>query len=293
MASKARYAAGSSEFKHPFVILNGRPLIVHVEAGLRSFDRTMPEEVNRIVTDALSDVLFTPSPDADQNLRREGIGKTRISYVGNIMIDALEFMRPKITAFSSSDILEFMAEDYGLITIHRPSNTDNTERLKNIVKILLDVSENINLVFPVHPRTKKQLEGSGLYQLLSSRRSIKLLEPQSYLSFMKLLFNCKFALTDSGGLQEETTYLRKPCLTLRPNTERPITIYEGTNELVDVTDVYDAVDKIISGRWKKGSIPGYWDGRSAGRIIEKLLNWESLSLLDQNNPLAHSSKANR
>lgn len=270
VACKTRYCDENNNFCTSFVKENHRPLIVHVEAGLRSYDRTMPEEINRILTDAISDILFTPSSDADENLKIEGINPKKIICVGNIMIDALEFMRQKINNL----VLEkYIAnnKDFGLITLHRPSNVDDRKTLETIIKRLLEISKKINLVFPVHPRTKKQLELYGSYKLLSSTSNIIILEPLSYLEFMKLLFDCKFVLTDSGGLQEETTYLGIPCLTLRSNTERPVTVLQGTNELVTVNDLEHKVERILIGNWKKGSIPKYWDGKTAERIISALI----------------------
>jgi UDP-N-acetylglucosamine 2-epimerase (non-hydrolysing) len=268
VASKIDYGGGDMVCR--------RPLIGHVEAGLRSFDRTMPEEVNRIIADSLSDILFTPSPDANENLLREGNSASKIAYVGNIMIDTLEFMRPKIDKFRFGEV-EDIYGDFGLVTLHRPSNVDETKALSAIVSILIDISAKVNLVFPIHPRTKKQLDAAGLYGKLCARKSLLLLEPLSYLKFMKLLFSCKFVLTDSGGIQEESTYLRKPCLTLRPNTERPITISVGTNELVNLVSLERSVEKILNGYWKEGSLPELWDGNTANRIVRK-----TLEFLDKN-----------
>ena len=237
VASKIIYSCENSGFQIPFVNRNKRPVIVHVEAGLRSFDRTMPEEVNRIVTDSLSDMLFTSESDANDNLKTEGISEDKIHYVGNVMIDALEIMRTEINKCTITEKIELAHVDYGVITLHRPSNVDNAENLRNIVQSVLEISKKINLVFPIHPRTKKQLEDNALFNLLKSEKSIKLLEPLSYKEFMKLLFKSKFVITDSGGLQEETTYLGIPCITLRSNTERPITVSCGTNELIDISNL--------------------------------------------------------
>jgi UDP-N-acetylglucosamine 2-epimerase (non-hydrolysing) len=230
----------------------------------------MPEEINRILTDAISDILFTPSLDGDENLKREGFPPERIKFVGNVMIDTLEIMRQKIEIYTLKQYLKDN-EDFGLITLHRPSNVDNNEILESIVNNLLDISKKIHLIFPVHPRTKKQLELHGYYNLLDNGSNINITEPLSYLGFMKLLFSCKFVLTDSGGLQEETTYLGIPCLTLRANTERPITVLQGTNELVTVDDLKYKVEQILMGNSKKGSIPKYWDGKTADRIISALI----------------------
>lgn len=240
----------------------------HVEAGLRSYDRTMPEEINRLVTDCISDLLFTPSSDADANLLREGISSDKIYRVGNIMIDSLEFILPKVNGADTCSRFGLVPKDYGLITLHRPSNVDIREVLKQIVDILIKTAETVKIAFPVHPRTRKNLEKFGILSLLENAKNIILLEPLGYLDFMNLLVNTKFVLTDSGGLQEETTYLGIPCLTLRPNTERPVTINEGTNELVTIKDLYHRISDAYNGKWKKGKIPELWDGKTASRIAE-------------------------
>jgi UDP-N-acetylglucosamine 2-epimerase (non-hydrolysing) len=240
----------------------------HVEAGLRSHDRTMPEEINRLVTDCISDLLFTPSADADENLLREGISPEKIYRVGNIMIDSLEFILPKVNGAGTCSCFGLVPKDYGLITLHRPSNVDSKEVLKQIVDVLIKTAESLRIAFPVHPRTRKNLEKFGLLTPLEDAKNIIILEPLGYIDFMNLLVNTKFVLTDSGGLQEETTYLGIPCLTLRPNTERPVTINEGTNELVTIKDLYSKISDAYDGSWKKGKIPELWDGMTASRIAE-------------------------
>jgi UDP-N-acetylglucosamine 2-epimerase (non-hydrolysing) len=242
---------------------------VHLEAGLRSGDRDMPEEINRLATDVICDVLWTPSPDADENLRREGIPGSRISRVGNIMLDSLEMRRSEIEAARSADLLGLVESQYGIVTLHRPSNVDDAPNLTALVEALIDVQRRMPLVFPVHPRTKSRLREFGLEGMLE-RSGIRLMEPQSYISFMSLVFTAGLVLTDSGGLQEETTYLGIPCLTLRENTERPITIVEGTNQLVSAETIARAVDRILSESMQRHSRPALWDGRTAGRCVEDL-----------------------
>ncbi len=242
--------------------------VAHVEAGLRSGDRTMPEEINRLVTDCVSKLLFTHSRDGDENLLREGCAPDSIHFVGNIMIDSLEFILPKIR---NSDVYARYGLEkawYGLITLHRPSNVDDEGSLRKIVDALIRASESSKIVFPIHPRTMKNLESFGLLSLLKAIKDVILIEPLRYIDFMSLLLNSKFVLTDSGGLQEETSYLGIPCLTLRPNTERPITITEGTNELVSFETINESIKKICEGKWKQGRIPELWDGKAAERIVD-------------------------
>lgn len=249
--------------------------VAHLEAGLRSFDRTMPEEINRIVTDSISDILWTPSPDGDENLLREGISSDKIQRVGNIMIDSLEMMRSRIEKENSCEQFNLTPKQYGLITLHRPANVDNPDFLKEMCSVLKRVSEKITLVFPVHPRTRKNLESFGLSNKLESIPGLHLTEPISYLPFMNLVFNCRFVLTDSGGIQEETTYLGIPCLTLRPNTERPITVIQGTNKLCKLNGIEAYIDKILVYNYLQGTTPDLWDGKTAARVcnsIEKIFS---------------------
>jgi len=247
-----------------------RPIIAHLEAGLRSFDRTMPEEINRIVTDALADILWTPSPDADENLLREGVPPDKIHRVGNIMIDSLEMLRESIESQTSYKELELSPGQYGVVTLHRPSNVDNAETLTLLTGLLEGISHEVPLVFPIHPRTKKNLERCGLLPSLNHCNGLRLLEPLNYIRFMNLVFNCRFAMTDSGGIQEETTYLGIPCLTLRENTERPITITQGTNHLCRVEDLEDKVAEILNGPRPEAKKIDLWDGKTAKRIVESL-----------------------
>jgi len=247
-----------------------RPLIAHLEAGLRSFDRTMPEEINRLVTDALADILWTPSPDADKNLIREGISRDKIHLVGNIMIDSLEMLRKKIQKQAVYDEFGLKPGKYGLVTLHRPSNVDNPGILESICRTLKRVAEKLPLIFPIHPRTKKSLEQFGMMHLLNESPQLYPVDPLSYVRFMSLVFNCRFAVTDSGGIQEETTYLGIPCLTMRPNTERPITIDQGTNQLCTLENLESLVGYVLSNEAGQGRVPEYWDGQTATRVVKTI-----------------------
>lgn len=249
-----------------------RPLVAHLEAGLRSFDRTMPEEINRLVTDALADILWTPSPDADENLISEGVSPAKIHRIGNIMIDSLEMLRDKIEAANAYEEYGLMPGNYGLLTLHRPSNVDSQEVLKSICQSLKSIAQKIPLIFPIHPRTRKNLSQNGLMTSLNESPGICVTAPLNYIHFMNLLLNCHLAITDSGGIQEETTYLDIPCLTLRPNTERPITIKQGTNQLVRPEDLKQQVDNILSNETIRGRVPEFWDGQTATRAVQSIRN---------------------
>jgi UDP-N-acetylglucosamine 2-epimerase (non-hydrolysing) len=246
--------------------------VAHVEAGLRSFDRTMPEEINRLVTDALADLLLTPSPDADENLRREGVPDRRIRQVGNVMIDTLARNLEKARARQAPRQLGVEARRYVYVTLHRPSNVDGRESLGAIVDALAAVSRSLPVVFPAHPRTRGRLEDFGLLARLTGTGRVQLREPVGYLDSIGLAEEASCVLTDSGGLQEETTFLRVPCLTLRPNTERPITISEGSNRLTTLPtltrDLEDAIALRESGRALP--CPALWDGRASERIADAL-----------------------
>ncbi|AMM41440.1 UDP-N-acetylglucosamine 2-epimerase [Candidatus Desulfofervidus auxilii] len=262
--------------------------IAHIEAGLRSFDRAMPEEINRVLTDAISDYLFTTCEDANENLRKEGIPEEKIYFVGNVMIDTL--LRYKERA-KKSKILEklglnkdLQVRSYALLTLHRPSNVDNRETFINILKALKNVSKKIPIIFPAHPRTQRQIKSFGLEKYfnfvniesnscVNIENSINLLDPLSYLDFLNLMANAKFVLTDSGGIQEETTILNIPCLTLRENTERPVTLKEGTNTIVgsNPEKIISKSMDILNGKKKIGRIPKLWDGKAAERIINILI----------------------
>lgn len=245
--------------------------VAHVEAGLRSFDRTMPEEINRLVTDTLSDLLFTPSPDADDNLIREGIPKEKIKRVGNIMIDTLITHLSKARELKAHERFGLKEKDYVLITLHRPSNVDDSDVLSRIMEQILRLVQKQPVIFPVHPRTKKRLTDCGLWARLNDNPDVILTEPLSYHETIGLIDTCRFVLTDSGGLQEESTFLGVPCLTLRPNTERPITISQGTNKLTSVDRLADDFNTLIPGARPVRKIPELWDGKTGERIIGALL----------------------
>jgi UDP-N-acetylglucosamine 2-epimerase (non-hydrolysing) len=237
--------------------------VAHVEAGLRSFDHTMPEEINRIVTDRLADMLFTPSEDGDTNLQREGVPLEKIYRVGNVMIDSLVRLLPAAMQCSRNGL----PERYALVTLHRPSNVDDSATLRNILKSLLDVNEELEVVFPVHPRTRQRIEQFGI-----NIDKLHLLEPLPYIEFLSMQRQAAVVITDSGGIQEETTYLGVPCLTLRSNTERPVTVTMGTNILIgqDLGRLSSELSKILEGNAKKGSIPPLWDGHAGERIAQAL-----------------------
>jgi UDP-N-acetylglucosamine 2-epimerase (non-hydrolysing) len=247
-----------------------RPIVGHLEAGLRSFDRTMPEEINRMVTDALADILWTPSVDGDQNLMKEGVSAVKIHRVGNIMIDSLEMLRNRIQSENACSVLGLKEGNYGLVTLHRPSNVDNPKILENLCTMLINISREFPLVFPIHPRSRKNIEKLGLMSVLNDEAGLMILEPLNYIRFMNLIFNCRFALTDSGGIQEETTYLGIPCLTLRPNTERPITISDGTNRLCTLDDLQNQVKRVLTEKIKIPAPIDLWDGRTADRVIDSI-----------------------
>ena len=241
--------------------------VAHVEAGLRSFDRTMPEEINRLVTDALSDLLFTTSRDADENLKREGVDPAKIHFVGNVMIDTLLKQRQKAAALDVEK-----PKQYALVTLHRPSNVDDPKVLGPILEALQQISRTMPVLFPIHPRTRKRVIDFGL-----SMDGIRTLDPLGYLEFLNLESTASVVLTDSGGLQEETTILRVPCLTLRYNTERPVTIEHGTNIMVgpDKARILEAFRRIMNGDWKPSGPPEFWDGHAAQRIVQVIRDFHA------------------
>lgn len=242
--------------------------VVHLEAGLRSRDRAMPEEINRLITDAIADVLWTPSPDADANLAAEGVESTRVTRVGNIMMDSFELVRPRIEAAGRAQALGLAPGGYGVVTLHRPSNVDDPAQLARLVDALVAVQARLPLVFPVHPRTAARLAEDGRSRLEAA--GVRLVEPESYIGFMSLVAGAAAVITDSGGVQEETTYLGIPCLTLRENTERPITISEGTNRLVRAETLAAELEAALAMPLGERKRPDLWDGRTAERCVEDL-----------------------
>ncbi|MDD5638551.1 MAG: UDP-N-acetylglucosamine 2-epimerase (non-hydrolyzing) [Candidatus Pacebacteria bacterium] len=247
--------------------------IAHIEAGLRSFDMRMPEEINRLLTDHISDCLFVTEPAGVKNLLNEGINKEKIYLVGDIMINTLVKSKTKIQKSKILKKLNLAPKQYAVLTLHRPANVDNPENLKYLFDIFTEIQKKIKIVFPVHPRTKSQL--SKMFKQakqVNNLNNLQLVEPLGYIDFLALVSQSKFVLTDSGGVQEETTFLKIPCLTLRENTERPITIEKGTNVLCgkDRKKILKEVNKILNGREEKGQIPKLWDGKTAERIIKIL-----------------------
>ena len=242
--------------------------VAHVEAGLRSGDRTMPEELNRILTDSIADLLLTPSVDGDVNLLREGVAPERIVRVDNIMIDSLVDALARTRGLAVYEVFGCAARAYGLVTLHRPSNVDDPGKLRALFDGLLGL--DYPLIFPLHPRTRKVMEGCGLDGLRAAGGPLRLCDPLGYDDFLNLTMHARFVITDSGGIQEETTYLGIPCLTMRPNTERPVTVTEGTNELVTLETLSGRVRAVLDGGWKNGRVPELWDGRTAERIAEVL-----------------------
>lgn len=240
----------------------------HVEAGLRSFDLSMPEEINRLITDRLSDLLFTPSQDANENLLREGIALDKICLVGNVMIDTLVRMLP----MARERMLMSAPDRYALVTLHRPSNVDDSLWLSAMLRTLREVSKQLPVLFPIHPRTRNRLLSDGLD--VTTNNGLRFLDPLPYLEFLALQASATLVITDSGGVQEETTYLGTPCLTVRENTERPITVSTGTNVLVgrDLRRLKAAIESVLSRNFKSGLVPQLWDGCAAERIADRIMN---------------------
>ncbi|MBI4451979.1 UDP-N-acetylglucosamine 2-epimerase (non-hydrolyzing) [Candidatus Woesearchaeota archaeon] len=247
--------------------------VAHVEGGLRSFDMTMPEEVNRIETDKISDFLFTTEESGNRNLKSEGIDKSKIFFVGNVMIDSLLKHKEKAKKSEILGKLNLTKNNYALLTLHRPSNVDSKGSLGYVIGILSEIQKKIKIAFPVHPRTVKNLKNFGLYGKVKNQKNIILTEPLGYLDFINLMINSKFVITDSGGIQEETTVLGIPCITMRNNTERPVTASQGTNILVstDKANIIEAADKLVKGASFKPKMPQFWDGKAAKRIVEVIL----------------------
>lgn len=246
--------------------------LAHIESGLRSFDETMPEEHNRIITDKLSNLFFVTEQSGYDNLIAEGVSSEKIVFVGNTMIDTMVAFEKQI---DSSEVLaqyNLHKNDFVLMTMHRPATVDNHEELHKLYKLIEDLTIKYKVFFPIHPRTLKRIEEFGLKDKFINNSKIILAEPLDYFAFQKLVKECKFIITDSGGIQEESTFLGKPCLTLRPNTERPVTVTEGTNTLVpfELDTIKDFVSQIESGIYKKGQVPKLWDGKSTERILNYL-----------------------
>ena len=248
--------------------------VAHIEAGLRSFDRSMPEEINRLVTDAVSDLLLVSEPTGVDNLLREGKPREQIHLVGNVMIDTLRHMLPKAKDRAILDELELPPELYSVVTLHRPANVDCPETLAGLLDVLVEVSRELPVVFPVHPRTRKRIEEFGLGDRLNGKAGSGMVtvEPLGYLDFLALTSQARVIVTDSGGLQEESTALGIPCLTMRPNTERPVTVSEGTSTLVgsDPRRLHECLEDVLNGDYKQGACPELWDGKAAERIAEVL-----------------------
>lgn len=246
--------------------------VAHVEAGLRSGDRKMPEEINRIVTDSISDLLFVTEESGVDNLRAEGLPEEKIAFVGNVMIDALVSFREKAARTTILDDLGVEPGRYVAMTMHRPSNVDNKEGLKALLETIEQIVDLVPLIFPMHPRTRNRFDEFGLADRLTAIEDLHVLEPLGYLEFLRLMEHAGVVVTDSGGIQEETTFLQVPCLTLRDSTERPITIEQGTNELMDLNPeaVARRVRDLLTGDVPEGQIPEKWDGKASERIVDRI-----------------------
>ena len=246
--------------------------VAHIEAGLRSGDRSMPEEINRLITDSVSDLLFASEPAAVSNLKREGHPDHRVFLVGNVMIDTLMEFLPKARSLSTLSEFRLESGKYATVTLHRPSNVDNAKVLSGIVDVLIRISRRIPVLFPLHPRTKSRLEAFGLLERMESESGIRIAEPLGYMSFLCLNAQAKVLITDSGGLQEESTALGVPCLTLRANTERPVTVEQGTSTLIgnDAELLEAELENVLAGKYKVGRCPELWDGKAAERIVQVL-----------------------
>lgn len=262
----------AAKITYPEIHRLRRPIIVHVEAGLRSFDNKMPEEINRILTDAVSDMLFVTEKSGVDNLGKEGCSSEKIHFVGNVMIDTLMY---HLERARQSEVIEELgiSAPYGLITLHRPSNVDNPAVLQQLVDCFVTIAKDLNLVFPVHPRTRNNLAEFRLLEVLEQCDRITLLPPLRYFDFLAMIDKAELLLTDSGGIQEETTYLGVPCITLRENTERPVTVEEGTNYLIgtEPQKILETYSLIRRGDGKDASVPQLWDGKAGKRIIEILV----------------------
>jgi len=252
--------------------------VAHVEAGLRSFDRRMPEEINRVLTDAVSDFLFTTCADANENLLREGISPEKIFFVGNVMIDSLMKFREKSKASCIVEDLGLKRREYVLMTLHRPSNVDKVKNFRGLLEAVREIQRRLPVVFPIHPRSRKMLQELGLQDEADQIPNLRIIQPLGYVDFLRLMDLAQLVLTDSGGIQEETTVLGIPCLTLRENTERPVTVHQGTNQVVgsDPKRITQEAILVLEQRTRKPSRPKFWDGRAAHRIVDVLLKTMSI-----------------
>ncbi|MEO8762255.1 MAG: UDP-N-acetylglucosamine 2-epimerase (non-hydrolyzing) [Bacteroidia bacterium] len=247
--------------------------LAHVESGLRSFDETMPEEINRILTDKICNLFFVTEPSGLENLKKEGVQNDRIKFVGNTMIDTLVGFSDKIEQAGILEKHNLTKQQYVLTTLHRPATVDFEEGLKKLIELFENITKKYKAVFPIHPRTVANLKKFGLYDTLMQNKNLIITEPLDYFAFQKLIKYSKFIITDSGGIQEESTFLQVPCLTLRNNTERPVTCTEGTNTLVkfDINEISKLISAIENGTYKKGKVPQLWDGHATERIFEALI----------------------
>jgi UDP-N-acetylglucosamine 2-epimerase (non-hydrolysing) len=253
--------------------------VAHVEAGLRSFDRNMPEEINRLVTDSIADLLLTPSEDGNENLLREGVPLSRIKLVGNIMIDSLLANLDKVAQSAILSRLKVEKRRFIYVTLHRPSNVDNKESLVSIMGAFAEISRRMPVIFPMHPRTRARLTEFGI-ELGNS--NITILDPVGYHDSLALTQSARCVVTDSGGLQEESTFFKTPCLTLRPNTERPITVTVGSNRLIKANELFERLDEVLSGSETLGRVPALWDGKTSERVVQALMNYEDATAAPAN-----------
>lgn len=248
--------------------------LAHIESGLRSFDKTMPEEHNRVVTDSLSDYYFVTEQSGYDNLLHEGKSKDKLFFVGNTMIDTLVAYESQILKSSITQTYNLTPKQYCLMTMHRPGNVDEREGLEKLIHLINELTKQIKVVFPIHPRTLNNIKKFELYNQIADNTNLVLTEPAGYLDFQKLILNCKYVVTDSGGIQEETTFMQVPCITLRPNTERPITCVIGSNTLCEfeLSQIMTLINQINKGEYKKGEIPSLWDGKATERIFSSINN---------------------
>lgn len=254
--------------------------LAHVEAGLRSGDRGMPEEINRILTDSISDFMFVTEQSGMVHLAKEGVAQEKVFFVGNVMIDSLCFYLEKASKLNILENLGIAPKAYVLMTMHRPSNVDAKQQLQAVVELIKKVSQRLTIILPLHPRTRNKLQQHDLLESLTQIENLKLLEPQGYLEFLHLMKHSALIITDSGGIQEESTFLKIPCLTIRDTTERPVTITLGTNELIpelNIKFINDRVEQLLENEQEESTIPPFWDGRSAERILNTILDLFNLS----------------